>query len=251
MIALIKKRKNVSVWVSDDYIGGGSLIHPSVVITAAHKLHNIKPRELKCRGGEWDTQTELEKYTFQERDARKIMNHPDFFRTSLYYDAALIFLKIPFDLQIAPNMGLACLNKIMPEPDTECFTMGWGRLFNEKNKYAVVLKKTKLSLVSSQACETKLQATRLGPYFRIHSSLTCAGGQEGVDACDKDGGSSLVCPIEKNGESVRYAIVGMVAYGIGCGVKDRPGVYVNVPAIYAWVDKVMSDEKYGTVTYTV
>ena len=60
---------------------------------------------------------------------------------SLYYDAALIFLKKPFDLQSAPHMGLACLNKILPEPDTDCFTMGWGRLFNEKNKYAVVLKK--------------------------------------------------------------------------------------------------------------
>ena len=46
-------------------------------------------------------------------------------------------------------------------------------------------------------------------------------------------------------------MVGMVAYGIGCGIKDRPGVYVNVPAIYPWVDKVMTDEKYGTVTYTV
>lgn len=46
-------------------------------------------------------------------------------------------------------------------------------------------------------------------------------------------------------------MVGIVAYGIGCGVKDRPGVYVNVPAINSWVDKVMTDEKYGTLTYTV
>ena len=43
---VFRKRKNVTVWVSDDYIGGGSLIHPSVVITAAHKIHNIKPREV-------------------------------------------------------------------------------------------------------------------------------------------------------------------------------------------------------------
>ncbi|CAH0715104.1 unnamed protein product, partial [Brenthis ino] len=250
MVAIIKKKRKVEAWSQQDYIGGGSIIHPSVVITAAHTVYKRRPRELKCRGGEWDTQTTKEPYKFQEQDVTKIIVYPEFFNVSLYYDVALVILNAPFDLQ-APHMGIACLNSVLPSPNTQCYSMGWGKNFNKTEEYAVILKKIRLSLVAPQDCQNSLQKSRLGPFFRLHSSLTCAGGEEGVDTCDKDGGSSLVCPIGNDENNVRYAVVGIVSYGIGCGVKNRPGVYVNIPQIYAWVNEVMAQEKYGTATYTI
>lgn len=39
----------------------------------------------------------------------------------------------------------------------------------------------------------------------------------------EDGGSPLMCQISSS-----WFIVGMVAWGIGCGQSNVPGVYVNV-----------------------
>ncbi|XP_069363630.1 phenoloxidase-activating factor 2-like isoform X2 [Maniola hyperantus] len=250
MVALLKKT-GTSVWVQNDYIGGGSLIHPSVVITAYHKLLQVQPEELKCRAGEWDTQTDKEQYKIQERDADRFVSHPDFFRTSVYNDIALIFLKSPFDLAKAPHIGIACLSSVMPDRAT-CFSMGWGKDI-QTDEYVNILKKIKLPLVEHKTCETQLHTNtrfRHIPKFVLHESLTCAGGEEHVDTCQGDGGSSLVCPIGHRNGKTRYAVVGMVAYGLECGKKDVPGVYVNVPHLYSWVQQEMAAAGYDNSTYS-
>ncbi|XP_045781873.1 phenoloxidase-activating factor 2-like isoform X2 [Maniola jurtina] len=250
MVALLKKT-GTSVWVQNDYIGGGSLIHPSVVMTAYHKLLQVTPEELKCRAGEWDTQTDKEQHKIQERDADRFVSHPDFFRTSVYNDIALIFLKSPFDLAKAPHIGTACLSSVLPDRAT-CFSMGWGKDI-QTDEYVNILKKIKLPLVEHKTCETQLHTNtrfRHIPKFVLHESLTCAGGEEHVDTCQGDGGSSLVCPIGHRDGKTRYAVVGMVAYGLACGKKDVPGVYVNVPHLYSWVQREMAAAGYDNTTYS-
>ena len=52
----------------------------------------------------------------------------------------------------------------------------------------------------------------------------CAGGEPGKDTCSGDGGSPLVC----QAVSGRWHVVGLVSWGIGCGVAGRPAIYTNV-----------------------
>lgn len=58
------------------YVGGGSLIHPSIVLTAAHYVATTKT--LRVRAGEWDTQTTKEIYSYQDRDVDSVDVHKDF-----------------------------------------------------------------------------------------------------------------------------------------------------------------------------
>ncbi|KAG8034115.1 hypothetical protein G9C98_004568, partial [Cotesia typhae] len=50
-----------------------------------------------------------------------------------------------------------------------------------------------------------------------------------------DGGSPLVCPLGNDQE--RYTQAGIVAWGIGCGENNIPGVYANVATVRYWIDQ--------------
>ncbi|XP_041988852.1 phenoloxidase-activating factor 2-like isoform X1 [Aricia agestis] len=240
MVALLN-RTDETEWVNTDYIGGGSIIHPSVVITAAHKVENRKPEEIKCRAGEWDTDNKKENLPHQDRFVKKIVIHKDYNTFHAHNDVALLILSEPFTL--APHVGVACLGRIMPPAGTECYSMGWGADIKKNTSYSGILKKILLKLVRDKQCEINLKNTKLGSTYTLHNSLTCAGGEEGVDTCVGDGGSPLVCPLpDPSRKSTRYAVYGMVAYGVSCGEKDVPGVYVDIPQVYQWVKDQMVAE---------
>lgn len=47
----------------------------------------------------------------------------------------------------------------------------------------------------------------------------------------------MVCPDPVN--PTRYLLTGMVAWGIGCGSQNVPGVYADVAKFRSWVDQQM------------
>ncbi|XP_038221493.1 phenoloxidase-activating factor 2-like isoform X2 [Zerene cesonia] len=245
MVALL--RKSSLAWVQKDYLGGGSLIHPSVVMTAAHKVNIVTKNELKCRAGEWDTQTLNEDYEHQERNVAKIISHEGLWLKTGLNNIALLFLEQPFDLTGAPHIGIACLGQIRPRDGTSCTSMGWGQEdFNNANKYAVILKKVQLPIYNRVQCQANIRKFRKLRKWDMHDSMMCAGGEEGVDTCLGDGGSPLVCEIDG---SKRYAVYGMVAFGVQCGRKDTPGVYTDVAYLYDWVRNTMIGEGLSTDSF--
>ncbi|XP_050531424.1 phenoloxidase-activating factor 2-like [Daktulosphaira vitifoliae] len=231
------------------FLCGGSLIHPSVVLTTYHCLQKFinDQGKLVIRAGEWDTQTELENFRHQDRFVKKIIRHEKYYGGALHNDVALVIVNEPFVLM--DNVGTMCLppqNFVFNQE--KCYASGWGTdVFGKTGVYQIILKKIVLPIVPKHPCEAALKRTRLGQGFKLHESFICAGGESGKDTCKGDGGSPLMCPTPENHEKFHQA--GMVAWGIGCGEDGTPGVYVNVPLFRNWIDKQMREHGFETIYY--
>merc|ERR1719192_596641 len=171
--------------------------------------------------------------------------HPEFDGRNLQNDFAVLFTSQNFVLD--QHIDTACLPDAGEVFDgTSCFATGWGKdEFGAAGQYQVVLKEIELPVVNHAACEATLRTTRLGQKYKLHDSFLCAGGVAGRDTCKGDGGSPLVCPSKQDPNT--YVQAGIVAWGIGCGENNVPGVYADVSKATCWIDQQLTCH-YGAQT---
>lgn len=234
MIAIFSAERKEKSFLRDDFVCGASLIHPKVVMTAAHCVRGRHKRSLKIVAGEWDFRTTAEKLQDQVRGVDEIVINQDYDTRKHSDNIALIFLKRQFDLD--QHIYPICL----PPEDynfegLHCVSTGWGKdEFGDAGLYQHILKKINLPIVSQDACEKDLRATRLGMRYNLHRTFLCAGGETGIDMCTGDGGSPLVCEIPE--QSGFYFQAGIVVGGIGCK-QAIPALYSNVAVLRSWIDR--------------
>ncbi|XP_055856315.1 phenoloxidase-activating factor 2-like [Episyrphus balteatus] len=227
---------------------GGSLIAPTVVLTGAHCVNTTQILNYRVRAGEWESNSNAEPYPHQDRQVVEIIMHENFNAENLKNNIALLFLESPFDE--APHIKTVCLPPVNTNFDmSRCFTSSWEMKQFETGKYPKIMKKIELPVVPNAKCQNDLRQTRLGPLFKLHSSFMCAGGEIGKDTCKGNGGSPLVCPMANNPD--RYYQVGVVSWGIGCGDKNVPGVYANIPHLRSWIDEQLANKEIDAKYFTI
>ncbi|CAL4073635.1 unnamed protein product [Meganyctiphanes norvegica] len=224
---------------TNKYVAGASLLHPRIVLTAAHKVHTQVASNLIARIGDWDISATTEPIPPQNINVAKVLTHTGFDRTTLVNDVALLVL------QSDAVLGKTVMPICLPEPrqtfdGADCIVTGWGKdVFGKTGQFQKILKKVTVPAVNHNQCQTQLRSTRLGSTFTLHDTFNCAGGN-GEDACDGDGGSPLICPNPRN--PAEYVQMGVVAWGIGCGKVGNPGVYGSIPATADWITSTIDQE---------
>lgn len=185
---------------------GGSLITPTFVLTAAHCIDDgdlpwVSIGALSTTGSNHGEQIRVQRAT----------RHPGFSKTTIANDFALL------ELKYASVEAPVTLFNSHPIPRAGQI-FGYGATGRGGVVLSDVLRFVDVNVISStQRCADDLQLS-------IDSSMFCAGGQAGKDACDGDSGGPLVVT-DENGQ---VALLGVISFGRGCGIEYLPGVYANV-----------------------
>ncbi|XP_076353862.1 clotting factor B-like isoform X2 [Tachypleus tridentatus] len=95
-----------------------------------------------------------------------------------------------------------------------------------------VLQEVSIPVVSNKDCNSSYSKVPLSKYPQgITRGQICAGLSEGdKDACQNDSGGPLVLE-----ESGRWALVGIVSFGVNCAEPGYPGVYTRVSHYIKWI----------------
>ncbi|CAL4069647.1 unnamed protein product [Meganyctiphanes norvegica] len=220
------------------YVCGAALIDDQHLLTAAHCIDGIQPYNLKIRLGEWDVASESEFFSHIQVQVSDVYTHKDYYKGNLQNDIAVMKLTAPVDFASNPHITPVCL------PDSsddfrgqQCTVTGWGKdAFGSDGKFQKILKEVSVPVVDHHQCQDTLRTTRLGRSYSLDQGMLCAGGEEGKDACKGDGGSPLVC----KGNDGAYRLSGLVSWGIGCGDRGIPGVYVNIQHYITWINAIQN-----------
>ncbi|XP_040122266.1 serine protease 41-like, partial [Oryx dammah] len=180
--------------------------------------------ELSATPSIWSLRAFLHRYGVQD-----IVTFPHF-RRNFQHDIALVKLSSPvtFNKHVQPVCVVSSSLEFKNRND--CWVTGWGDI-RERQKLPPPynLQEVQVSIINQSRCAYLFQQ----PYYRrnVNHDMICAGSEDGdADSCKGDSGGPLVC--KKNG---RWIQIGIVSWGVGCGRRNRPGVYTNVSRYFSWI----------------
>ena len=108
---------------------------------------------------------------------------------------------------------------------------GWGRR-SEYGQISPILREVHLPIISNEKCMSMYRLS--GQNEWIPKIFLCAGtANGGKDSCEGDSGGPLVVK-SRNG---RYNLAGIISWGIGCGDRNRPGVYTRISEFKNWITR--------------
>ncbi|XP_028145713.2 protein masquerade [Diabrotica virgifera virgifera] len=219
----------------NQYLCGAALIGTQWVLTAAHCVTNIvrSGDAIYVRVGDHDL---TRKYGNSEAQTLRVATtyiHHNHNSQTLDNDIAL--LKLHGQAELKEGVCLVCLpaRGVSHAAGKRCTVTGYGYM-GEAGPIPLKVREAEIPIVSDAECIRKINAVT-EKIFILPASSFCAGGEEGNDACQGDGGGPLVCQ-----DDGFYELAGLVSWGFGCGRLDVPGVYVKVSSFIGWVNQIIS-----------
>ncbi|XP_006887626.1 PREDICTED: urokinase-type plasminogen activator [Elephantulus edwardii] len=236
--AIYRRHKGGSV----TYVCGGSLISACWVVSATHCFinHPAKAEDYIVYLG----RSHLHSETPGEMkfEVEKLILHKDYSSESLAYHNDIALLKIRSNMgqcaQPSRTIQTICLPPLYDDTHVgeDCEITGFGKENYNDYLFPEQLKMTVVKIVSHQECQ---QPHYYGSEV-TYKMLCAADPQWQTDSCQGDSGGPLVCST-----GGRLTLTGIVSWGRGCALKDKPGVYTRVSRFLPWIRSHIEEEENG------
>lgn len=211
---------------------GASLIDNKWLLTAAHCLYRYGYIDTSLEISALFEQTDADNASLNKSLSRKVINsiiHPDYDYRSDENDVALLELEQPVD-SIAPiKIPGKFYDTPIVEDGTLATVLGWGFTKDKVDDKNTLFRSVQIPVVKVETCKNNY--AKRG--YNISLNMLCAGYNEGgKDACTGDSGGPLLIP---SLSGTGWDQVGIVSFGIGCGLPDLFGVYTRVSRYHDFI----------------
>jgi trypsin len=211
---------------------GGSLIAPTVILTAAHCADKVDVVMLGIYNFTNIQEMDYEYYMISPN--QKVM-YPSYDPTTQAGDFLLLTLDQPSKFYpITLNT-----DDLLPSDSQLLTVMGWG--VTESGTQSSTPREAVVSAMANSLC-----AERYRHSSPIYDNELCASGGSTYDSCQGDSGGPLIL---KGGSAQEDILVASVSWGYDCADSLYPGVYARLSAVRAWLKELVPQARFDSSTF--
>ncbi|XP_034852929.1 serine protease 46-like isoform X1 [Mirounga leonina] len=173
----------------------------------------------------------------------RIVIHEDF-HNLISQDIALLKLRDP--ISWSPLIQPVCLpsNRFKPSVGTMCWVIGWGHkstgVSSVTPKTPYSLQEVAVKIINSETCHQQYQFLFLKDQKEfIGEDMLCVSSEWGMDSCQDNSGSSLVCQVNNS-----WIQMGVVSWSLSCNQHRFPGIYTSTSYFTHWIKRQITDMRF-------